>query len=240
MRRLLTGSMAFVLASACNETPRDGGPTAASAPVVAPAAASSPAASATAAPSPSGSASAAAKAEPFPDAETKPPTVKEWNDARPLAVGHAPSLWCDTRQLREWIRVSCRAPEDATNQPTSLRVVQPPGRGQHYELVRSGVASLVLQPRRGASSAYSFEWSKWGARTLRVSFEAGADRPTVAFDAGAPTSPRGGPRCEDVCPERQLFFNPMGNCSFPCGAGYRCYPGSEESAAMCICDRCEL
>jgi hypothetical protein len=155
-------------------------------------------------------------------------------------VKFAPSLWCDTRQLREWVRVSCRAPEDASNQPLSLRVVRAPGRGQHYELVRAGVASLVLQPRRGQSSSFSIEWSKWGTRTLDVRFDAGASQPTLEFDQGAPVSKAGGPRCEDVCPSRQLFFTATGDCSIPCGEGYRCYPGTEETAAMCICDRCQL
>lgn len=235
----LTFASALSAAIGCNETPRGSGATAGSAPPSAPAPASSPPPEATASAAASASASAATP-PPFAETETKPPTVAEWKEAKPLAVGHAASLWCDTRELREWIRVSCRAPEDAANQPTSLRVVRAPARGQHYELVRSGVASLVLQPRRGVTSSFAFEWSKWGARTLDVRFDAGTERPVVAFDAGGPAGARPGPRCEDVCPERQVFFNPMGNCSFPCGAGYRCAPGGEEVAAMCICDRCEL
>lgn len=200
---------------------------------------------ATPAPMASGSAQAgSAKAGPplfdgtFPDTDSKPPSVKEWlKDGKIYTVKHSSSLFCETLALREWIRVSCRGKPGAPNQPSGLKVAKGPKKGQHYELTREGVTSLVFQPRKGQNSEYTFEWSNWGSRTLTVSFPENADKPEMAFDKAAPAGKAGLPRCEDVCATMPIHHNYLSDCAYPCSEGYKCewWGTGEDRTAMCVC-----
>jgi len=174
----------------------------------------------------------------FPETDSKPPAVKEWQkDAKVYIVKYSSGLLCETLALREWIRVSCRGKPGAPNQPTGLKVAKAPKKGQHYELTREGVTSLVLQPRKGQTSEYTFEWSNWGARTLTVSFPENSEKPEIAFDKAAPAGKTGLPRCEDVCSTMPIHHNYMSDCAYPCGEGYKCewWDSGDERTAMCVC-----
>lgn len=174
----------------------------------------------------------------FPDSDSKPPSVQEWQkDAKIYTVKHSSSLLCETSALREWVRVSCRGKPGAPNQPTALKVTKGPKKGQHYELTREGVTSLVLQARKGQPSEYTFEWSNWGSRTLTVSFPDTADKPEIAFDKPAPAGKAGLPRCEDVCATMPIHHNYLSDCAYPCGEGYKCewWNSGDERTAMCVC-----
>jgi hypothetical protein len=212
-----------------------------------------PPATASAAPSASSDASAAptATAAPastlmptvqtgaFPDGESKPPSVKEWDEqAAYFPVKFASSLWCETRTIREWVRVSCRVKTGASNTPTDVQATKKPGRGQFYVFTRKeSVTSVVLQPRVGHTSEYAFTWSNWGTRTLKVSWPQGAQKPTLEFDKGGPTSKDGLPKCEDVCPVGTLYHQMMSDCKYGCGDGYRCdwFSDGGQRTAMCMC-----
>lgn len=241
-----------MLVVACNSTPTDQPkPVAEQAPAksaaaVAPVAAASSAAAVAvpAAPAASGSAKAGGGKGPpvfegaFPESDSKPPSVKEWlTDAKLYTVKYSSSLFCETSALREWIRVSCRGKPGAPNQPTGLKVTKAPKKGQHYELTREGVTSLVFQPRKGQTSEYSFEWSNWGTRTLTVSFSETSDKPELAFDKPAHAGKSGLPRCEDVCAAMPIYHNYLSDCAYPCGDGYKCewWNSGEERTAMCVC-----
>lgn len=174
----------------------------------------------------------------FPETDSKPPSVKEWKtDAKVYIVKYSSGLLCETSALREWIRVSCRGKPGAPNQPTNLKVNKAPKKGQHYELTREGVTSLVLQPRKGQTSEFTFEWSNWGARTLTVSFPESSDKPEVSFDKPAPAGKAGLPRCEDVCGAMPIFHNYLSDCAYSCGDGYKCewWDSGDERTAMCVC-----
>jgi hypothetical protein len=174
----------------------------------------------------------------FPETDSKPPSVKEWQtDAKIFMVKHSSGLFCETSALREWIRVSCRGKPGAPNQPTGLKVAKAPKKGQHYELTREGVTSLVFQPRKGQTSEYTFEWSNWGTRTLTVTFPDSAEKPEIAFDKPAPAGKDGLPKCEDVCGAMPIHHNYLGDCAYPCGDGYKCewWNSGDERTAMCVC-----
>lgn len=244
---------AAVLATACespkNESAKPAPEPMKSAASTAPAAVTTNAPTATPAPATAPAASGSAgtatgKAGPpmfegtFPDSNSKPPSVKEWQtDGKIYIVKYSSSLWCETLALREWIRVSCRGKPGAQNQPTGLAVAKAPKLGQHYELAREGVASLVLQPRKGQTSEYTFEWSNWGKRTLTVSFPDSAEKPELNFDKAAPAGKSGLPRCEDVCAGMPIHHNYLSDCAYPCGEGYKCewWNSGEERTAMCVC-----
>jgi hypothetical protein len=174
----------------------------------------------------------------FPETDSKPPSVQEWKtDAKIYIVKHSSSLVCETSALREWIRVSCRGKPGQPNQPTALKVVKAPKKGQHYEFTKDGVASLVIQPRKGQTSEFSFEWSNWGTRNLTVTFPEGSEKPEIYFDKAAPAGKAGLPRCEDVCGVLRIFHNYMSDCANPCGDGYKCewWGDGNERTAMCVC-----
>ncbi|HRI66742.1 MAG TPA: hypothetical protein PK156_20995 [Polyangium sp.] len=174
----------------------------------------------------------------FPDTDSKPPSVQEWKtEAKIYIVKHSSSLVCETSVLREWLRVSCRGKPGQPNQPTGLKVVKAPKKGQHFEFTKEGIASLVMQPRKGQTSEFTFEWSNWGTRTLTVTFPEGSEKPEIYFDKAAPAGKAGLPRCEDVCGVMRIFHNYMSDCAQPCGDGYKCewWGDGNERTAMCVC-----
>ncbi len=173
----------------------------------------------------------------FPDTETKPPSVKEWQtDAKLYIVKHSSGLLCETLALREWIRVSCRGKPGAPNQPTDAKLLKAPKKGQHYLFSRESVASLVIQPRKGQTSEFTFEWTNWGTRTLSVSFPENAEKPVLAFDTAAPSN-KGLPLCRDLCSMMYVYHNFESDCKSPCADGYKCewWNSGPDRTAMCVC-----
>lgn len=110
----------------------------------------SAAAAASAAPPASASASAAAPAEPSgpplaewspPDSASDKPTAEEWEKATPLELLR-PHEHCTASAVREWLRISCRDPQDmfkglrvvgGSEQDVSITDFKVKGKGKNFE-----------------------------------------------------------------------------------------------------------
>lgn len=204
---MLVLSLPFIALPGCKESGSDSSatPSARTRP-----SASAPVASASTSPEPA-SASSAAKARMIEEMDTrppgfdppkkpsKPPTVAEWNGASEVDVRNADALGCETKYVREWIRVSCRTNELHERRIKGLEFIKPvPKPANFYEFVDEGrVASVVFPLRTKTFARVKFQWSDF-ERTLTVRWHAKAEFPSVYFDKKSPAD-LSKPACSKVC-----------------------------------------
>ena len=108
------------------------------------------------------------------------PTVAEWSEVtREITVRNSTPLGCETKMLREWLRVSCRG--ENSHGVTPVDVQKGAGCGSDtYVFARGGVTSVVTPVLRGKSCAVAFTWTE-GQHDLVVTWPGGAPRPSIAF-----------------------------------------------------------
>lgn len=117
---------------------------------------------------------------------SKPPTVAEWGAVGEITVRHSTPLNCETKLVREWLRVSCRTSDSSANQVQGVKLSRGNDSGGIPPFVKKGVASIVTQVKPGIDADWTFEWSQWGKRVLTVKWPHGAPAPTYEFDQSAP------------------------------------------------------
>jgi hypothetical protein len=122
--------------------------------------------------------------------KSKVPTVAEWNEVGECTVGHSTPLGCETKMVREWLRVSCRTTNQTPHQIQGVKLVKDTGLAKYevFTYTRPGVASIVMPIRGGLDARVEFTWSDWGTRTLLAEMPRGAKLPTINFDAPPPKS----------------------------------------------------
>jgi hypothetical protein len=182
MRRMrlflpVLGSSVLVLVLACRSSDPAGtsAPTASavsavraapSAPIAAPerttAAAASAATPSSAAPSSSAAAASSAAA---PEG---PPTSEEWETAKEVTVTGSTALGCETKRVREWVRVLCAKPNDAAGTPVGVKlkkaeVLQVGEVQNHRKNVKTsseeGSTMLMAKYVEGADVEAVFSWT---------------------------------------------------------------------------------
>ena len=111
------------------------------------------------------------------------PTIAEWSGVGEVSVRHSSSLGCETKMVREWLRVTCRTLAK-DNAPLGVQVIRPSGDREFFVFNSAGIASLVMPVRSGVDAEARYTWPRWGTRTLRVSFPLGASSASMSFDRG--------------------------------------------------------
>ncbi|MEP7123419.1 MAG: hypothetical protein ABJE95_21005 [Byssovorax sp.] len=111
------------------------------------------------------------------------PTISEWSGVSEVSVRNSSSLGCETKMVREWLRVTCHALAK-DNAPTGVQVIRPTGDRDYFIFNSAGIASLVMPVRVGVDAEARYTWQKWGTRTLRVSWPVGAPSASMTFDRG--------------------------------------------------------
>jgi hypothetical protein len=117
---------------------------------------------------------------------SKPPTVAEWGSVGEITVRHSTPLNCETKLVREWLRVSCRTSPDSQNQIQDVKLTRGNDSGGIPPFVKKGVASIVTRVKPGIDADFTYQWSQWGKRVLTVKWPHGAPAPTYEFDQSAP------------------------------------------------------
>jgi hypothetical protein len=106
------------------------------------------------------------------------PTLSEWNSQqKEVTVKGSSALKCETKIVREYLRVSCHGKNDTGGTPTSV-VVKKGGHGEAITYVGEGVTSLVLPFVAGIDFAADFSWTD-KSHTLTVSWPKGSQQPAV-------------------------------------------------------------
>ena len=175
MRALLPVLASCFLVVACKgDDPAGPAPAAAAAPaasaarVVARARTAGEAASAAAPASAAASSSAAAASS--ADAADAPPAGEEWETAKEVVVTGSTALGCETKRVRQWVRVLCAKPNDAGGTPVRVELkkaeVLGPGPGEariDRKSVKTssdeGKVSLVARYVEGSDVEAQFSWT---------------------------------------------------------------------------------
>lgn len=147
-------------------------------------AASSPAASAVASAVPAATPSVPQAAAPpptdtpLPAGRTPVPTPAEW-DALPkeVTVKGSSALSCETKMIREYLRVRCKGPNDTGGTPKSI-VIKKGGAAGALTSSGGGVTTLIVPFVMGTDFGAIFSWTDKSHR-LSVRWPNGAPMPTI-------------------------------------------------------------
>ena len=121
----------------------------------------------------------AAPAATGPNGRSAVPTVAEWQaETKEVGVKGSSKLNCETKMVREWLRISCRGKNDTGGEPKGVRITKGGGRGDTFTFASGGVASLVTPFVNGTDLAAEFEWTD-KKMELVVSWPHGAPMPPL-------------------------------------------------------------
>jgi hypothetical protein len=95
------------------------------------------------------------------------PTVAEWNaESREVTVRGSSALNCETKMVREWLRVSCRGTTPERGTATGVRVTRGGGKAEIFTFASGDVASLVFPFVEGTDLEAEFQFTVGGSRKL--------------------------------------------------------------------------
>ena len=119
----------------------------------------------------------------IPPPGSSPPTITEWNAVtREITVRGSSALGCDTKMIREWLRVSCTL--NGRHSPFDVRSTRTEGQQAYVFKTAGQVTSAVVQVVRGKDYRASFVWDTRGRRwnaELTVSWPSANPRPEISF-----------------------------------------------------------
>jgi hypothetical protein len=105
------------------------------------------------------------------------PTTEEWNGVtREVTVRGSGKLNCETKMLREWLRVSCKGKNFTGGTPTNVAVTSGGGRGEDFAFSSGGVTSVVVRFAEGINLEATFTWTD-RTHVLKVFWPRGAPEP---------------------------------------------------------------
>jgi hypothetical protein len=123
-------------------------------------------------------ANASAEAKTLPAGRSTIPTLAEWNSQqKEVTVKGSSALKCETKIVREYLRVSCRGKNDTGGTPTNV-AVKKGGHGEALTYVGNGVASLIVPFIEGIDFAADFSWTD-KSHTLTAKWPRGSKQPVV-------------------------------------------------------------
>lgn len=121
------------------------------------------------------SAVAAAK---LPAGRTPMPTLDEWNTQRKeVTVKGSSALGCETKIVREYLRVACKGKNDSGGTPKTVQVTKG-GRGEVLTFAAPGVATLIVPFVEGIFLEAVFSWTDKSYK-LGVIWPKGSKQPVV-------------------------------------------------------------
>jgi hypothetical protein len=148
-----------------------------------------PLATVSAAPAPSASVSAPASASASSSASAASsalPTAEEWKGAAEIRVKGSTALGCETKRVREWVRVLCDKPNDTQGTPAEAKVEKaevihgPKDITQIRKEVQlasaAGSTSLITRYVEGTDVEAAFEWTD-KEKHLSIFWPAGKPEP---------------------------------------------------------------
>ncbi len=113
------------------------------------------------------------------------PTQEEWAGVGEVTVLGSSKLGCETKGVREWIRVSCRGDDRQRGTPTGVSLTKGGGKGDTFTFASGGVASLVYPFFEGQHIEATFSWQRT-RKGFKAEWPRGAPKPTAygIFEGG--------------------------------------------------------
>lgn len=119
---------------------------------------------------------AAAPAAAGPNGRSAVPSTAEWGGVGEVTVKGSSALGCETKMVREWLRVSCHGKNDTGGTPSAVTITKGGGRGDTFTFASGGVSSLVCPYVDGTDIQAEFAWTD-KKKELVVSWPHGAPKP---------------------------------------------------------------
>jgi len=117
------------------------------------------------------------EATPFINSRSSVPTTAEWNaQLKEVTVRGSSALNCETKMVREWLRVSCRGKNNTGGEAMGVVVTKGGGRGDDFVFSGDKVASLVVRFVPGVDLEARFSWTDKSS-TCHVWWPRGAPEP---------------------------------------------------------------
>jgi hypothetical protein len=118
----------------------------------------------------------------IPAVRSSVPTLDEWSAVtREVTVKGSSALGCETKMVREWLRVSCRGRNNSGGTPREIHTLTGGGLDA-YTFAKGDVASVVVPVVRARRYEALFTWTDRKERLL-VDWAGGAPRPVIRFEA---------------------------------------------------------
>jgi hypothetical protein len=156
-------------------------------------------------PSSPDTAATASGSAPAPTATSLPghspvPTTAEWEAASEVTVTNSSKLGCETKSLREWVRVTCKGKNDTGGAPSGVSVQKGNEKNELFTYPNGGpsggIASLVFPFAAGTDVAATFSWDDAKSSKFTSQWPNGSPKPAAygKFDVAAtavatPTAP---------------------------------------------------
>ncbi len=119
----------------------------------------------------------------IPPPGSAPPSVAEWNAVpKEIDVKGSTAHNCETKMLREWLRVSCHPKAPFT--PSGVSTKQSAGQ-QVFAGKFGDITSVVVQVVHGKDYSAEYAWSEAGrssSANLFVHWPSNQPRPSIYFD----------------------------------------------------------
>lgn len=142
------------------------------------------------------------------------------------------ALNCETKIVRQYLRVSCHGKNDSDGTPTSLRIGKG-GRGEAYTFASGGITSLVVPFVEGTDLEAEFSWTDKSHKLKKVQGAARCEGLFGGADADCDRTYgsdgqmrfaclRGEPGTFPKCPSGFVNGGAIGRCMRACGAGKTC------------------
>ncbi|MFT3712635.1 MAG: hypothetical protein QM817_33720 [Archangium sp.] len=179
----------------------------------------------------------------LPEGRSWPPTEDEWRRSGECVVKGSTAAGCETKMVREWLRVVCRErDDDAPDGYERLDGVELISGGHGDARIfrlDTGVA-LLLPVLKGDDAKARFMWQR-NVQQLNLKFAADAEAPVMFFDKAVKRAsnakvevaewydpkkdPRGDPLSPPKCPAGQSAGGAMLICAPSCDANTPCAKG---------------
>ena len=126
----------------------------------------------------------------LPAGRSAPPTVEEWNTLKKeVTVKGSSALKCETKIIREYLRVSCKTKVEPEGTPTGIKLIR--GGREAMVFAHKGVASLILPYVEGTDFEAAFSWTA-KSHKLSVKWPKGSKQPVIVGSFEGAASPLDG------------------------------------------------
>lgn len=113
----------------------------------------------------------------LPPGRTALPTLDEWNAmTKEVTVKGSSALGCETKMIREYLRVSCRGKNDTGGTPK--HIVLQKGIADNHIFIDRGVMSVVVAYVEGINATFLFSWTDT-AHPLVLKWPRGSAKPAL-------------------------------------------------------------
>lgn len=159
------------------------------------------------------------------------PTVDEWAKVREVTVKGSSALGCETKMVREWLRISCHGKNDTGGTPTTLSITKGAGRDS-FTYAAAGITSLVMAFVEGTDLEASFSWTD-KSHKLVARWPKGAPKPIIVGVFEGAKSPLDAKQCMECMDERdEMTAQSKG---LPCCANQPCKRKSDCEKGRACC-----